>query len=56
MIKEKLYIILEGTQNMEPSLQVLTDDKRCDVKDDYWKKEVWRRFNEYELLDYEYEM
>ena len=31
-------------------------EKRSEIDDDYWEREVIRRLNEYKLLDYEYEM
>lgn len=31
-------------------------EKRSEIDDDYWEREVTRRLNEYKLLDYEYEM
>ena len=30
-------------------------EKRKDIDDDYWNKEVLRRLKEYKLLNYEYE-
>lgn len=31
-------------------------EKRSEIADDYWEREVTKRLNEYKLLDYEYEM
>ena len=31
-------------------------EKRSEIDDDYWEREVTRRLNEYKLLDFEYEI
>lgn len=36
--------------------EMFTEDKRENITDDYWDKEVEKRLGEYKLLDYEYEM